>query len=325
MDMQALVYSRYGEPDVLGVATIPMPEPKDDEVRVRVMAASVNSWDLDQLRGRPYFTRLGTGILEPSQHVLGVDIAGTVEAVGSNVMGLNVGDRVFADISNCGWGGFAQFKCVPAPMLAVMPPSMTFEQAAGLGHAASLALQALRKAEVAPGETVLVNGGGGGVGIAAVQIARLMGARVTAVDSDEKLEAMRDAGAEHVIDYRRGDFSAGLRRYDAIIDVVGARSVFRYRRALSEHGRLVLVGGRTGTLLGALLFGQPLSWLSRQRFSILIYRANAADLDELARLFDAGKLTPVLEPAVPLSGAPDAIRRLAEGRVIGKAIIAPNS
>jgi NADPH:quinone reductase-like Zn-dependent oxidoreductase len=248
--MKAVVYTQYGQPDVLEFKDVAQPAPKDGEVLIRVYASSVNSWDWDRLRGTPLLTRLDGGLLKPRHTILGADVAGRIESTGSSVTHFLPGDEVFGDLSGCGWGGFAEYDCARESMLAVKPADLTFEEAAAVPQAAVLALQGLRKGgRIRRGRRVLINGAGGGVGTFAVQIAKALGAEVTGVDSTAKLEMLRSLGADHVIDYTREDFTRNGKRYDLILDVVAVRSIVNYRRALRRNGTYVMVGGSTTTLL----------------------------------------------------------------------------
>ncbi len=240
--MKAIVYTAYGPPDVLQLKEVAKPSPKDHEVLIKVHAASVNSWDWDQLIGT-FQGRLG-GLFRPRNQILGADVAGRVEAVGKDVTKFKPGDDVFGDLSACGWGGFAQYVCAAENALVMKPARMSFEQAAAIPQAGLLALQGLRDTgNIRTGQKVLINGAGGGVGSFAIQIAKMHGAQVTGVDSAEKQETMRGFGADHVIDYRRDDFTKIGQQYDLILDVVVTRPMRDYRRVLSPNGILYLSGG----------------------------------------------------------------------------------
>ena len=221
--MKAIVYTKYGPPDVLELKEVAKPTPKDNEVLIKVHAASVNDWDWALLRGVPFVNRLTTGILKPIKiKILGSDIAGRVEAVGKNAKQFQAGDEVFGDLSGLAWGGFAEYVCAPENRLILKPASMSFEQAAAIPQAAVLALQGLRdKRQVQPGQKVLINGAGGGAGSFAIQIAKSFGVEVTGVDSTTKLDMMRSLGADHVIDYKQEDFTKNGQRYDLILDLMG--------------------------------------------------------------------------------------------------------
>ena len=231
--MKASVYNRYGSPDVLQLKEIAEPIPKNDEVLIKVYASSINSWDWELLTGKPYLYRLLFGILRPKFKVLGADVAGKVVAVGKDVMHLQPGDEIFGDISGCNWGGFAEFVCASENVFALKSPQMTFEEAAAFPQASVLAWQGLQfKSQIKEGQSILINGAGGGVGTFAIQIAKSFGAVVTAVDSASKLDMLRSIGADYVIDFKQQDLSNAGKSYDFILDVFSQRSIFDYKRML---------------------------------------------------------------------------------------------
>lgn len=321
--VKAVVYRRYGSPDVLELEDVERPVVKDDDVLVRVHAVSINSWDWDLLTGALQ-ARIGAWALrEPRFTILGADIAGRVVTAGSEVKQFEPGDDVFGDISGYGWGGFAEYVSVPARALALKSGAMTFEQAAAEPQAAGLALQALRKGQIQSRQRVLVNGAGGGVGTFAVQMAKSFGADVTGVDHARKLDALRSLGADHVIDYMQEDFTKYGPRYDLIIDVAASRSLADYRRALSPNGICVIVGGSIPTILRAALLGRVMTAQNR-RVVILVYKPNRNDLVHMNELFESGEVSPVIDTIYPLSEVPQALRRFGEGHVIGKVVISVN-
>jgi NADPH:quinone reductase-like Zn-dependent oxidoreductase len=319
--MKAIVYHRYGSPDVLKLEEVQKPIPRDDEVLVKVHAASVNDWDWGLLRGKPFVNRLLFGLLKPRIKILGVDIAGRVEAVGRNIKRFQPGDEVFGDISGCGWGGFAEYVCAPENALALKPASMTFEEAAAIPQAAMLAIQGLRdKGQIQPGQKLLINGAGGGVGTFAVQIAKVDGVEVTGVDSSGKLEMLRSLGCDHVIDYTQDDFTKNGQCYDLILDVKTNRSIFDYTRALSPGGVYVTVGGSMTRLFQTLLLGPWISMINKKKMRIVGLKQNR-DLAYMIELFEAGKVKPVIDGPYKLSEVPEAIRYFGEGNHKGKVII----
>jgi NADPH:quinone reductase-like Zn-dependent oxidoreductase len=240
--MKAIVYTKYGSPEVLQLKEVAKPTPKDDEVLIKVQAVSVNRSDWEGLSGKPLYARLG-GLLKPRHHILGSDIAGRVEMAGRHIRRFRPGDEVFGDILPR-LGGFAEYVCARESALAPKPASMTFEEAAAIPQAAVIALQGTRdKGKIHPGQKVLITGAGGGAGTFAVQLAKLYGAEVTGVDNTGKLDFMRSLGADHVIDYTREDFTKNGKQYDLILDVVAHRSVFAYKRALGSRGSYFLTGG----------------------------------------------------------------------------------
>jgi NADPH:quinone reductase-like Zn-dependent oxidoreductase len=320
--MKAFVFTKYGPPDVLELREVETPTPKDDEVLIKVHAASVNDWDWCLVRGKPFFIRLLCGLLKPKITIPGVDIAGWVEAVGRSVKRFQPGDEVYGDISECGFGGFAEYVCARENALALKPASMTFVEAAAIPHAAMLAIQGLRdKGQIQPGQNVLINGAGGGVGIFGVQIAKLIGVDVTGVDSLGKLDMMRSMGFDQTIDYAQEDFTKNGQRYDLILDTKTNRSIFDYARALSPNGIYVTVGGSMARLFQALFLGPWISMFSKKNIRIVALKPNK-DLDYINELFEAGKVKSVIDGPYKFSEVPEAIRHFGEGKHKGKVVIA---
>ena len=319
--MKAIVYRKYGSPDVLELEEVQKPTPKADEVLVRVHAASVNDWDWGLLRGKPFLARLPTGLLKPTNKILGSDIAGQVEAVGPNVKQFQPGDEVFGDLSGCGWGGFAEYVCARENALALKPASMTFDEAAAVPQAAVLALLGLRdKGHIQPGQKVLINGAGGGAGTFAVQIARSFGAEVTGVDSTSKLDIMRSIGADYVIDYTQDDFTRNEQRYDLILDMAAHHSMFDYKRALNPKGVYVVEGGSMARILQVLFLGPWVSLTESKKMGLLLHKQNKG-LAFIIELFEAGKVVPVIDRRYPLSEVAEALRYFGEGHARGKIVI----
>jgi NADPH:quinone reductase-like Zn-dependent oxidoreductase len=320
--MKAIVYEKYGPPDVLQLREVAKPTPGDNEILIKVHSACVNSWDRDLMRGIPLFNRLTSGFLKPKYKILGCDVAGHVEAVGRNVEQFQLGDEVFGDLSGSGFGGFAEYACAPESTLVLKPASMTFEEAAAMPQAAALALQGLRdKGQIQPGQKILINGAGGGVGTFAVQIAKSFGAEVTGVDSASKLDMLRSIGADSVIDYNQEDFTRHGQLYDLILDVVTYRSIFGYRRLLNFRGIYVMLGGGSWTrVFQAMLLGPLISMVGTKKMGVLILRPNKG-LDYIKELFEAGKVKPVIDKCYPLSEVSEALRYFEEGHVKGKAVI----
>ena len=318
--MQAIVQDEYGSADVLAPQDIDRPQIGDDEVLVRVQAASVHIGDWVLMTGVPYVMRLGTGLRKPKNRVPGTDIAGTVEAVGAAVQSLRPGDEVF------GWctGAFAEYASAPEDQLVRKPAGLTFEQAAAVGVSASTALQLLRdEAKVQPGQKVLINGASGGVGTFAVQIAKAFGAEVTGVCSTRNVELVRSIGAAHVIDYTREDFRKSAERYDLILDNVGDRSMSDTRRALTPTGTLLSNGGgHSGGKLGRVIRASLASMFVRQQGRQSVKSQNRADLVALKELVEAGKVTPVIGGTYPLNQTAEAIGHVAGGHARGTLVIA---
>jgi NADPH:quinone reductase-like Zn-dependent oxidoreductase len=323
--MKAILFTNYGSPDALSLKDVERPAPMDDEVLVRVHAVALNEWDYGALLGDSVVNRLIFGMWSPKKRILGSDIAGRVESVGSKVTRFQPGDAVFGDLSGR-WGGLAEHVCAPQQALSHMAPEMTFEQAAAIPQAALLALQGLRLlglrllGPIRPGQRLLINGAGGGVGTFAIQMAKAEGAEITAVDGPDKLEFLRALGAAQVIDYTREDFTRNGQRYDRILDVKTTRSLFACARALAPQGGFVTVGGDMWRLVQALLLGPLFALASSKRIRILALKPNLG-LDEMKELFEAGKVVPVIDRTYPLDEAADAFRHYGTARHKGKVVI----
>jgi NADPH:quinone reductase-like Zn-dependent oxidoreductase len=316
--MKAIVYTKYGSPDVLQLKEVEKPTPKANEVLVKVYAASVNPADWHLMRAEPFLARFANGLLKPKNTRLGADVAGRVEAVGSNSRQFQPGDEVFGEMTLDVLGCFAEYVCAPQALLALKPANITFEQAAAVPLAAFTALQGLRdKGQIKPGQKVLINGASGGVGTFAVQIAKAFGAaEVTGVCSTRNLELVRSIGADHVIDYTQTDFTQTGQRYNLIFDAVGNRSVADLKRALTPNG----IGSVAGFTSLGLLFQHML--LGGKQIGLMeTAKANQKDLLILKELLESGKVVPVIDRAYPLREVPDAIRYLETGRARGKVII----
>jgi len=317
--MKAIVYTKYGTPDVLKLKEIVRPVPKDDEVLIKVRAVSLNDWDLGLLEG-DFVNRLLNGLRKPKLQILGSDIAGEIEALGKEVTKFQVGDHVYGDLSGR-WGGFAEYVCAGENALAIKPQGMSFEQAAAIPQAAMLAVQGLLdKGNLQSGQKILINGAGGGVGTFAVQIAKLYAVEVTGVDRDEKLEMLRSLGFDHVIDYQKEDFTKNGHQYDLILDVKTNRSMFDYLRVLRPNGRYVTVGGSMSRLLQALALGPLISLISKKKILIVALKVNK-DLAYINELFEAGKIKPVIDGPYSLEEVPKVFRLFTEGLHKGKIIV----
>ena len=319
--MKAVMHDRFGSADVLRLDETDRPELVDDGVLVRIRAASVNPADWYGMSGLPYVGRPSAGLLKPRQPRLGVDFAGTVEAVGKDVTDFGPGDEVFGGRT----GSLAEYVCVRVGV-ARKPANLSFEQAAAVPVAAVTALQALRdKGTVKPGQRVLVNGASGGVGTFAVQLAKAFGAEVTGVCSTDKVELVRSLGADRVVEYTQEDFSRESNRYDLILDIAGSRSWSDYKRVLEPDGALVLVGGsKKNRLLGPLghvIRIRLASVRGSRRTSFFIAKITRPDLDLIRELIEAGKVTPVVERTYDLSRAADAFSYLGEGHAYGKIVV----
>jgi NADPH:quinone reductase-like Zn-dependent oxidoreductase len=317
--MKAIVYHQYGSPDVLKYEEIEKPIAGDDEVLIKLCAASVNPLDWHFMRGKPFLVRIGA-LRTPKYKILGCDIAGRVEAVGKNVKQFQPGDEVFG--GKRGLGGFAEYVCVTEDRLALKPANLSFEAVAAVPVAAITALQGLRdKGRIQEGHKVLVDGASGGVGTFAVQIAKWFGAEVTAVCSTSKLDTARSIGADHVIDYTREDFTQSGQRYDLILAANAYHSIFDYRRALSQDGVYVIAGGGGVQLLQALLLGPLLSRMGSKKMCFVGAKLNKKDLVVLKDLLETGKVVPVIDRRYPLSDVAEALRYLEQGHARGKVVI----
>ena len=292
-------------------------------ILVRVHAASLNAFDWHLHRAEPSLVRLmGVGFLRPKNRIPGADIAGVIESAGSSVTQFKAGDEVYGDLARWGCGGFAEYVCPPEQAVALKPANLTFEEAAAVPMAAVTALQGLRDAgRIQPGNKVLINGASGGVGLFAVQIARAFGAEVTAVCSTGKVELARSAGADHVIDYNREDFTKKGRQYDLIFAANGYHPILAYRRALKPGGRYVMAGGSGAQMFQALLLGSLVSMAGSRKMGAVSAKINQEDLVVLKGLIEAGKVVPVIDRRYPLNEAAEALRYLYEGHAKGKVVI----
>jgi NADPH:quinone reductase-like Zn-dependent oxidoreductase len=321
--MKAIVYTKYGPPDVLHLQEVDKPAPKENEVLIKVIASSVNEWDNGLLMGEGWLTRLLGGLFKPKNKILGADVAGIIEAVGNNIKKFKPGDEVFGDIAGAGFGAFAEYVCAPEKMLAKKSPKMSFEQAAALPQAGLLAMQGLRfKKPLQAGQHLLINGAGGGVGPVALQYAKSIGVTVTCVDKEEKFAMLRSFGANELIDYRKTDYTKTGNQYDYILDVTARRSVGDYKRALKPAGVFAMIGGSMGWLLFQMMLIQPLlSKFSNKKLGIMGYRVTTDGLTELSRIFEAGIISPVIDSRFPLAATADAFRYYQQGTFTGKIII----
>jgi NADPH:quinone reductase-like Zn-dependent oxidoreductase len=317
--MKAIVYSKYGTPDVLELKEVDKPIAKENEVLIKVHAVSINDWDLGLLQG-DLINRLINGLFKPKIKILGSDIAGRIEAVGKNVKKFRIGDEVYGDLSGR-WGGFAEYSCAHENELALKPISMSFEEAAAIPQAAMLAIQGLRdKGQIHSGQKLLINGAGGGVGTFAVQIAKLYRVEITGVDSSEKFNMMRSIGFDHVINYRQEDFTKNGHCYDLILDVKTNRSISDYARALCPDGTYVTVGGSMVRLFQALILAPWISMISKKKIRIVGLKPNK-DLAYMNGLFEAGKVKPVIDGPYRFDEVPEAFRHFGKGAHKGKVVI----
>ncbi len=314
--MKAFIYEKYGPPETLRMAEVDKPVPNADEALVKVLAASVNAADWHVLRGKPLFSRATLGLLRPKHKILGVDVAGQVEAVGSGVTRFQPGDQVYANLLDHGYGGFAERVSVPVDVLSLKPANLSFEEAAAVPMAAVTALQGLRHhGELQPTQTILINGASGGVGTFAVQIAKASGAEVTAVTSTRNLDLVGSLGADHVVDYTTTDVLGSGRRYDRILDTVGNRSVRDLRRGLAEGGKAAVTGFTSvPKLLGVSLRGG-------KAIAQVQAHVTAKDLELLSELIAAGKVRPRIDRRYRFAEIPAAIAYLEQGRARAKVVV----
>ena len=323
LKMRAITQTKYGSTDVLSLEEIDKPILSDNGVLVRVYATSINSGDWHLMRGTPFLIRfLFGGVFKPKFKTLGMDVAGRVEAVGKDVTQFQLDDEVFGDLTECGFGAFAEYACATESSLVLKPANISFEEAATVPVAALADLQGLRDfGQIRSGQKVLINGASGGVGSFAVQIAKMFGAEVMAVCSTKKMEMVRSLGANHVIDYIQTDVTKNGQLYDLIFDAAAYRSVFDYLPSLTTEGTYVLVGGSTARFFQVMFFGSLISRISHRQVKCLASKPNQADLVILRDLLEARKISPLIDRHYSLSEVPTAIRHLEERQVIGKVAI----
>ncbi|MFN8434291.1 MAG: NAD(P)-dependent alcohol dehydrogenase [Anaerolineales bacterium] len=318
--MKAIVNTQYGSPDVLQLKEVAKPVPQGNEVLVKIHATAVNAADWHLLKADPFLVRLQYGLFKPKYTILGADIAGRVEAVGQNVKKFKVGDEVFGDLSGAGWGGYAEYVSVREDVLVRKPANITFEEAAAVPMAAVTALLGLKEGNIQPGQKVLINGASGGVGTFAVQIAKALGAEVTAVCSTRNMELARSLGADHVIDYTKEDFTKSDKQYDLILAANGYHSLAEYQRALTANGKYVMTGGTTAQMFEVLAFGGMKS-KGNQKMGNILAKPSQKDLEFVAGLLAEGKVKPVIAKRFALENTADAIRYVENGHAQGKVVI----
>ena len=317
--MKAIVYVKYGQPkEVHHLKEVKKPIPKENEVLVKIYASAINSSDSTMTRGKPFLGRLWQGFFKPKNRILGSDIAGKIEAVGENVKQLKQGDDVFGDISDIGWGGFAEYVSVPENILVLKPTNLTFEEAAAVPQASVVALQGLRNhGQIQKGQKVLINGAGAGIGTFAVQIAKSYRAEVTGVCSAKKFDIVRSIGADHVIDYKKEDFTKSGQLYDLIFDLHISHSISEYKQALVPKGKYIACDFYpTSVFLGPLI-----SLLGSKKVKSYIAKSNIKDLAHIKELIEAGKIKPVIDKRYPLSKVSEAIQYYEKKHTQGKIVI----
>ena len=323
--MQAIVFNKYGPPDTLQLKEVAKPIPKENEVLVKIHATAINDFDWSFVRGKPYLYRLIFGLTKPQSKIPGMELAGTIETVGSEVTKFKVGDAVCGDISNYGFGTFAEYISINEKALVPKPANMSFQEAAAIPHASTLAYQGLIEiGHIQPGQQILINGAGGGVGTFALQIAKRFKAEVTGVDTGPKLDMMKSLGFDHVIDYKQNDFTKNGSSYDLILDAKTNRPPFSYIRSLKEGGKYVTVGGYITSLLQILVFKPIIASTSSKSVHIVALKSNKG-LDYINDLFDMGILKPIIDGPYPLEKAPELLQYFGEGRHKGKVILSINT
>lgn len=321
--MKAIVYEKYGPPEVLEIKEVEKPAPRDNEVLVKVYAASVAFSDVTIVKGEPFIARLWSGLLKPKNTIPGSDMAGKIERVGKNVKHMQPGDEVYGDLSGCGFGAFAEYVCADEKAVAFKPSNLSFAEAAAVPMSAVTALQGLRfKGQIRPGQKVLINGASGGVGTFAVQIAKSYGAVVTAVCSTGKIDMVRSIGADFVIDYTKEDFTEKEDLYNLIVAVNGYHPIGDYKRVLSPRGIYIQIGGSGAQIAQAMLLGPLISLAgSKKLCSMGVAKPDNRDLIIIKELIEAGKVVPVIDKRYSLSEVPEAFQYFDEGHSIGKTVI----
>lgn len=323
--MKAILFEKYGIPEeVLALKEASLPTPQDNEVLIKIHATTINDYDWSIVRGKPYLYRLMFGLSKPKNPIAGMELAGIVEGIGSKVSKLKVGDAVYGDISQFGFGTFAEYISIHEDAVLIKPEGLSFEIAAAIPHASTLALQALRGiGKIKQGQKVLINGGGGGVGTIGLQLAKLSNCHVTGVDSAEKLAMMKSLGYDQVIDYKKVDFTKTGEQYDLILDCKSNKSPFSYLRALKPTGIYVTIGGNLGSLISVLFWSKIFSLFSAKKLQILSLKPNEG-LDEIAQLIIQNKISPEIDGPYPLEDTARLIQYFGEGKHKGKIVIKVN-
>ena len=320
--MKAIISNKYGSPEVLELKEVENPIPDDNQVLIKIYAASLNYGNLVLLKGKPFLARFAFGLVKPKYSIPGGDISGRIESVGKNIKHFKPGDEVFGDLSGSGWGGFAEYVTVSEHVLVRKPSNISYEEAAAVPMAATTALQSLRdKGKIKPGQKVLINGASGGVGTFAVQIAKSFGAVVTGVCSTRNLDIVQSIGADNVIDYTKEDFTKNMEHYDLILAVNGFQPILAYKRSLSPNGNYVMVGGSGAQLTQAMILGPWLSKIGSKKLGNFLQRPSQDDLIFIKELIELGKIKPVIDRSYKLSEIPNAFRYFDEGHTQGKIVI----
>lgn len=319
--MKAILLKEYGMPNALEIGDVEKPTPNDNEVLVKIHSASINDWDWGLIRGKPFVIRLFFGLKKPKITIPGVDISGKIEAVGANVSSFKIGDEIYCDLAECEFGGFAEYVCIPEKTVSKKPANISHNDACALPHAGLLALQGVvEKGKVKPGQSVLINGAGGGVGTLGVQILKPYGVKVTGVDSDEKLDLMKSLGYDSVIDYKKTDFTDTGEKYDLILDTKSYRSVFKVMRSLKKNGTYITVGGSMYKLFEIGLIGSLISLFTSKKLSVLFHQPNRG-LDQISKLVEKGQIKPFIDGPYEFDKIPALIQYFGEGKHFGKIVV----
>ena len=319
--MKAILLKEYGLPNVLEIGDVAKPVPTENEVLVKIHAASINDWDWGLVRGNPFVIRLFFGLKKPKISIPGVDVSGKIEAVGGKVSSFKIGDEIYCDLTECGFGGFAEYVCVPEKMLSKKPSNISFNDAAALPHAGALALQGLLDiGKVKSGQRVLINGAGGGVGTLGIQILKSYGVNVIGVDSAEKLGLMKSLGYDSVMDYKKTDFTDTGEKYDLILDTKSTRSVFKIARSLKRNGTYVTMGGSMYRVLETSFLGSLISLFTGKKLKVLIHESNKG-LIRISELVEKGQIRPVIDGPYSFDKIPELIQYFGEGRHLGKIVV----
>ncbi|MDF9795611.1 NADPH:quinone reductase-like Zn-dependent oxidoreductase [Catalinimonas alkaloidigena] len=324
--MKAILFEQYGPPEkVLSLREVEKPSPKHNEVLIKIKATAVNDYDWSLVRGQPYLYRLMFGFLKPKHPISGMELSGIVAEIGADVHNHKVGEAVFGDISEYGFGTFAEYICINKNAVIKQPETISFEEAAALPHASTLALQALRDiGKIEQGQKVLINGGGGGVGTIGLQLAKLYHCHVTGVDAQEKIEMMKSIGFDTTIDYKQINFTKAGEKYDLILDCKTNKSAFSYLSALKVNGRYVTIGGKVGSLIKVLLWSKLINLFSTKKLQVLSLKPNK-DLDYICELFREGKIKCEIDGPYALAETPGLIQYFGEGKHKGKVVIKTDS
>lgn len=319
--MKAILLKEYGLPNVLEIGEVAKPIPNDKEVLVRIHSASINDWDWGLVRGKPFVIRLFYGLKRPKINIPGVDVSGKIEAVGGKVSSYKIGDEIYCDLSESGCGGFAEYVCITEKILSKKPSNISYNDASALPHAGLLALQGLvEKGKVKSGQSILINGAGGGVGTLGIQILKSYRLKVTGVDSDEKLDLMKSLGFDNVMDYKKVDFTDTGEKYDLILDTKSNRSVFKYARSLKKNGTYITVGGSMYRLFEIAFLGSLISLFTGKKLNVLIHKPNKG-LDQISKLVENGQIRPVVDGPYEFDKIPELIQYFGEGKHLGKIVV----